>query len=294
MLNSVGFIGLGVMGAAMAANILRAGYPLVVHSRTKSKASQLLEDGARWAETPADAAADVLFLSLPETADVENVLFGDHGVAASMKPDSVIIDTSSISASETIRFSQQVAASGVHMLDMPVSGGPKGAKDGSLSCMIGGEEDVVERFKPLLSNIGKELTHIGPNGAGQLCKACNQLVIVSTVMGMSEAFSLCENAGIDARKVRQALLSGSARSFVLENHGDRLLAGTLEPGFRSTLMRKDIRLANRAMSDFDVFAPVAALAEQMFTALINSGDGNKDSAALGLVTQQLSQQKNAT
>jgi 2-hydroxy-3-oxopropionate reductase len=113
-------------------------------------------------------------------------------------------------------------------------------------------------------------------------------------MGMSEAFSLCENAGIDAGKVRQALLSGSARSFVLENHGDRLLAGTLEPGFRSTLMRKDIRLANRAMSDFDVFAPVAALAEQMFTALINSGDGNKDSAALGLVTQKLSQQKNAT
>jgi 2-hydroxy-3-oxopropionate reductase len=177
MLTSVGFIGLGVMGAAMAANILRAGYPLVVHSRTKSKASQLLEDGARWAETPADAAADVLFLSLPETADVENVLFGDHGVAASMKPDSVIIDTSSISASETIRFSQQVAASGVHMLDMPVSGGPKGAKDGTLSCMIGGEEDVVERVRPLLSSIGKELTHIGPSGAGQLCKACNQLVV---------------------------------------------------------------------------------------------------------------------
>lgn len=294
MVTSVGFIGLGVMGAAMAANILKAGHPLVVHSRTKSKASQLLEDGARWANTPAGAAADVVFLSLPETADVENVLFGDNGVATSMEPDSVVIDTSSISASETIRFSQQAAASGVHMLDMPVSGGPKGARDGTLSCMIGGEEDVVERVRPLLSKIGKELTHIGPSGAGQLCKACNQLVIVSTVMGMSEAFSLCENAGIDARKVRQALMSGSARSFVLENHGDRLLAGTLEPGFRSTLMRKDIRLANRAMSDFDVFAPVAALAEQMFTALINSGDGNKDSAALGLVTQQLSQQKNAT
>jgi 2-hydroxy-3-oxopropionate reductase len=287
---NVGFIGLGVMGGAMAANIMKAGHPLVVHNRTRPKASQLLENGARWGETPADTAADIVLLSLPDTADVEKVLFGENGLAAAMKPDSIIVDSSSISATETIKFANRLAQSGVHMLDMPVSGGPKAAKSGTLSCMIGGEAEVLERVRPLLSAVGRDLIHIGPSGAGQLCKACNQLVIVSTVMGIAEAFALCENAGIDAQKVQQALMSGSARSFVLENHGSRLLQGTLEPGFRSTLMRKDIRLANRAMSDFEVFAPVAAFAEQMLTALINSGNGDKDSAALGLVTRELSHQ----
>jgi 2-hydroxy-3-oxopropionate reductase len=291
MSGRVGFVGLGVMGAAMAANLLKAGFAMSVSNRSRARAEALLAGGARWFDTPAAVAreADVILLSLPDTTDVESVLFGDNGVAEGARPGAAVIDTSSISAAATIAFAARLKQSGVDMIDSPVSGGPQGAVAGTLTCMVGGDAGVVERVRPVLSAIGKTITHLGPSGAGQLTKACNQLVIAATLAGVSEAIALCQKAGVDPARMREALLAGSARSFVLENHARRLLEGQLAPGFRATLMQKDIRLAAQAMRDFSVFAPATALAEQLFAALVNIGHGGSDSAALGLLTQKLSE-----
>ena len=174
------------------------------------------------------------------------------------------------------------------MLDSPVSGGPKGAQDGTLSCMIGGDAATVQRCMPIFKAIGKTFTHVGASGAGQACKACNQLVIVGTLMAVAEAFALAKKMAIDPHKVRDALLGGSAHSFVLQNHGKRLLDCALQPGFRAELMLKDIKLALDAGREEGSFMPVTALGAQMFAALCNSGRGALDNAALGLLFEELS------
>lgn len=296
MTQAVGFVGLGVMGAAMAANLLKAGFALTVTNRTKAKGADLLAAGARWAETPADVArtSDIVFLCLPDTPDVAAVLFGADGIASGMKRGGLVIDTSSIAAAATIDFAERLKDAGIDMLDSPVSGGPQGAVAGSLTCMVGGDAAVLARATPVLQAIGKTITHLGPNGAGQLTKACNQLVIAATLGGVAEAIALCRNAGVDPATMREALLAGSAKSFVLENHAKRLIEGKLAPGFRATLMQKDIRLAAQSMRDFGVFAPVTAMSEQTLTALVNLGHGDSDSAALGLLSQKLSQQPGLT
>ena len=174
------------------------------------------------------------------------------------------------------------------MLDSPVSGGPAGARDAALSCMIGGEAETLARCMPLFKAVGKTFTHVGASGAGQLCKSCNQLVIAGTVMAACEALTLAKKAGVDPYKVREALLGGSAQSFVMQNHAKRFLDGQLAPGFRGTLLLKDLRLAAAAMTDTGSFAPVAALAEQLYTALCNTGRDGMDSAAMGLLYEELS------
>jgi 2-hydroxy-3-oxopropionate reductase len=174
------------------------------------------------------------------------------------------------------------------MLDSPISGGPKGAIDGTLSCMIGGDAAVLERCMPVLKAVGKTFTHIGGHGAGQLCKSCNQLVNVGTMMAVSEAYALAKKMGIDPHKVRDALLGGTAKSFILENHGKRLLDGQLAPGFRASLMLKDIKLALGAGTASGTYMPVTALGTQMLSALCATGRGELDNAALGLLFEELS------
>jgi len=286
----VGFVGLGVMGKSMARNIMKAGFPLAVHNRSRPPVEELVAAGARDGGSPAGvaAASDIICLCVPDTPDVEKVLFGPDGVANDMKQGSVVIDCSTISATATMDFAQRLKAHGVHMLDSPVSGGPKGALDGTLSCMIGGEAEIVGRCMPVLEAIGKAFTHVGANGAGQACKSCNQLLIVGTLMAMSEALALAKKSGIDPYKVREALLGGSAQSFVLQNHGKRLLDGTLAPGFRANLMLKDIKLAEGAGRDVGAFMPVTALGLQMFNALCATGREGLDLAALGLLFEELS------
>jgi len=286
----VGFVGLGVMGKSMARNITKAGFPLSVHSRSRPPVEELVAAGARDGGSPAGvaAASDIICLCVPDTPDVEKVLFGPDGVASGMKAGGVVIDCSTISATATVDFAQRLKARGVHMLDSPVSGGPKGALDGTLSCMIGGEAEIVARCRPALGAIGNTFTHVGASGAGQACKSCNMLVIAGTVMAMSEAFSVARKMGIDAYKVREALLGGSAQSFVLQNHGKRLLDGTLQPGFRASFMLKDVKLAQGAGRDVGAFMPVTALSVQLFAALCNTGRGDLDSAALGLLFEELS------
>jgi 2-hydroxy-3-oxopropionate reductase len=219
---------------------------------------------------------------------VEAVLFGEKGVASAVKAGSVVIDFSTISSRATVGFAERLKQAGVAMLDSPVSGGPGGAVNATLSCMIGGEAETLARCMPVFKAVGKTFTHIGASGAGQLCKSCNQMVMASTAMAACEALTLAKKAGIDPYKVREALLGGSAQSFVMQNHAKRFLDGTLAPGFRSTLLLKDLRLATAATKDTGSFAPAAALTQQLFTALCNSGRDGMDSAALGLLYEELS------
>ena len=288
--STLGFVGLGVMGKAMSRNLLKAGFRLVVHNRSRAAVDELAAEGALPSSSPAALAAicNVVCICVPDTPDVERVIFGADGLAAGLRPGSTVIDFSTIAAPATIAFAKRLAAQGIAMLDSPVSGGPKGAVDGTLTCMIGGDADVLAHCMPLMRAVGKSFTHVGAHGAGQLCKACNQLAVVGTLLGVAEALTLARKAGIDPYKVREALLGGSAQSFVLQNHGKRLLDGQLAPGFRARLMRKDIGLVQAAARDAGSFAPIAAFAEQMLGALCNTGGADLDSAALGQLYETLS------
>jgi 2-hydroxy-3-oxopropionate reductase len=286
----VAFIGLGVMGAAMAANIAKAGFALAVHSRTRDKAAALEAGGARWAATPAEAARGAAFVGLcvPDTPDVEAVLFGPGGVASGVAPGTVVVDFSTISASAAASFAARLAEAGAALLDSPVSGGPGGARDGTLTCMVGGDAAAFTRAEPVFRAVGRTLTHLGPPGAGQVCKSANQLVVATTMLAVAEALALGRKAGLDPAAMRQALSGGSARSFVMENHAQRMIEGSFAPGFRAELMRKDLRLSAGAMRDHGVFAPATGLTASLLEALVASGRGSLDSASLGALVAELS------
>jgi 2-hydroxy-3-oxopropionate reductase len=284
---TVGFIGLGVMGKPMAGHLLKAGYPLVVHNRSRGAVDELTAAGARAAATPAEVAraATVVITMLPDTADVERVLTGPDGVLSAIQKGAVVIDMSSISPVVTERLAKQVAEQGASMLDAPVSGGEIGAVNAALSIMVGGDEAAFARAKPILEKMGnaEKIIHIGKSGAGQVCKVCNQVAIGGALSGVSEAFALAKKAGVDAAKVRQALLGGFAASRVLEVHGERMLTGNYKPGFRTKLYQKDLRLANEAASASGVAVPGTANVTQLVNELVASGGGDLDYAALATV-----------
>jgi len=286
----VGFIGLGIMGMSMARNILKAGYPLAVHNRSPEKVRMLVGEGATDGGSPAGVAAcsDIIVMCLPDTPDVAQVLFSEQGVLSGAREGSVVIDTSTISPTSTREFAERLRTRGLELIDSPVSGGPAGARDGTLVCMMGGSEKAIGLALPVLQAIGSKHVHIGESGAGQLVKACNQMVIGATVAAVGEAVALCRAAGVDAARMRDALMGGSAQSKVLENHGKRILDGTFEPGFRSTLMLKDLRIAAAAAKDNGVFFSTGALAVELFTASCNAGNASLDSAALGALISELS------
>jgi 2-hydroxy-3-oxopropionate reductase len=285
MTDTVGFIGLGVMGRPMALNLRRAGFDLVVHSRSRAPVDELVAAGARAADTPGDVAraATVIITMLPDTPDVERVMEGSDGVLAGLRPGSVVIDMSSISPEVTRRLAARVAERGGAMLDAPVSGGEIGAKNASLSIMVGGDEDAFARLRPILAAMGApdRIVRIGPSGAGQVCKICNQVAIGGALAGVSEAFALARAAGIDAALVRQALLGGFAASRVLEVHGERLLTGQFVPGFRTALYQKDLRLAAETAHAHNVHARVTEVVADLAGALAAAGAAHFDYAAIG-------------
>ncbi|MBY0338609.1 MAG: NAD(P)-dependent oxidoreductase [Acetobacteraceae bacterium] len=287
---AISFVGMGVMGAAMAANIAKAGFALTVASRSRDKAAALEAGGARWAASAAEAArgAACVALCVPDTPDVEAVLFGPGGVAEAAAPGTVVIDFSTIAAGATASFAQRLLAErGAHLLDSPVSGGPQGAIDGTLTCMVGGDPAAFAAAAAVFRAVGKTVTHLGPSGSGQVCKAANQLIITATMQAVFEALAMGRKAGLDPATMREALLGGSAKSAVLENHAQRLLDGKFTPGFRAELMRKDMRLAVAAMRDFGVHAPVTAVAAQQMEATCNTGRASLDVVALGLLVNEL-------
>ena len=286
----VAFVGLGIMGAAMAANLKKAGFDLAIQSRSRGKAAALEEAGAQWCDTGAAAAkgAAIIGLCVPDTPDVELALFGPGGIAEGAAPGSVVIDFSTISAQATQGFAARLAERGVTLLDSPVSGGPQGAIDGTLTCMVGGDAAGFAQAASYFAAVGKTITHLGPSGAGQICKAANQLIICATLTAVSEALAMGRKAGLDPETMRTALSGGSADSFVLRNHAKRIIAGNYTPGFRAELMRKDMRLAAAAIRDHGVFGPATAMTAPLLELLVNQGAGKDDLAALGRLVAELS------
>jgi 2-hydroxy-3-oxopropionate reductase len=284
---TIGFIGLGVMGKPMANNLIKGGYTLVVHNRSRGAVDELTAAGATAGSSPADVArrTSIVITMLPDTPDVEAVLTGPDGVISALGPDAVVIDMSSISPVATRRLATLVAKRGASMLDAPVSGGEIGAINAALSIMVGGDAGVFERVKPVLACMGnsERIVHIGESGAGQICKVCNQVAIGGALAGVSEAFALARKAGVDVARVRQALLGGFAASRVLEVHGERMLKGDYKPGFRTRLYQKDLRIASEAAMANAVAMPATAIVTQLVNALVASGGGDLDYAAMGTV-----------
>ena len=287
MSDTIGFIGLGVMGRPMALNLLKAGLALVVHSRSRPPVDQLVAAGAAEASTPADVSrqVDVVITMLPDTPDVRQVLAGPSGVIEGLRPGAVVIDMSTISPLATRDLAAEVSARGATMLDAPVSGGEIGAVNGTLSIMVGGDSATLERVRPILNRMGspERVVHIGPTAAGQVCKVCNQIAIGGALATVSEAFALARKAGVDPAKVRQALLGGFAASRVLEVHGERILQSNYVPGFRTRLYHKDMGLALDTARAHNVPLPVSSAVQQLVTAMMAAGQADADYSALATV-----------
>jgi 2-hydroxy-3-oxopropionate reductase len=291
MPQTVGFIGLGVMGRPMAQNLLKKGFSLVVHSRSRGPVDELVSAGAARADNPADVArrATRIVTMLPDGPDVEAVLERADGIFSAIQRGTILVDTSSIAPAVARRLAARAAERGAAMLDAPVSGGEIGAINATLSIMVGGDAAAFDAVKPILDAMGnpERVVRIGESGAGQVCKVCNQMVIGGTLAAVSEAFALARKAGVDAAKVRQALLGGFAASRVLEVHGERMLNGNYKPGFRTRLYSKDLRIASHTLEEHQVPAPVAATVHQLVGALMAAGKGEDDYAALGTVLFRL-------
>jgi len=287
---NIAFIGLGIMGRPLALNLLKAGHRLFVHARRAESMAPLVEAGAIACASPAEAArqAGIVFTMVSDTPDVEQVILGENGVLSGIAGGGLVVDMSTISPSVTRSLAARLVEHGAEMLDAPVSGGEAGAVAGTLSIMVGGTPAAFERALPLLRILGRNIVHVGANGAGQVAKACNQVVIAQTLMGVGEAFLLAKAAGVDPAKVREALLGGFASSRVLEVHGKRLLAGDYAPGFKARLHQKDMRIVLEAAHELGLALPGAAQFSQLLNALVGQGLGELDSSAVFRLQEALS------
>lgn len=286
----VGFVGLGTMGRPMALSLRRAGYQLVVHSRSEGPVAELVAAGARRAASPAMAAASasVVITMLPGPHEVEAVIGGDGGVLDGARPGSIVIDMSTIDPTTAQRLAERASAGGVDLLDAPVSGGESGARDATLSIMVGGSRAAFDRALPVLRTLGQRVVHCGASGAGQVTKACNQLVVAAEIQAVAEALVLAAAAGVEPALVREALLGGYAASRVLEVHGQRMLERDFVPGGRAELHLKDVRIAQEIARRVGV--PLAGLAPAAagLEALVQGGHGRLDHAALITVVEAVS------
>ncbi|NUZ06576.1 NAD(P)-dependent oxidoreductase [Piscinibacter koreensis] len=286
----LGFIGLGSMGGGMARCLLRAGWPVRLFARRPEAVQALVEAGAEAAPSIAalGRTCERVFLSLPDAAAVEEVLFGADGLADALAPGSCVVDTSTIAATSAQAFGARLRERGVSLLDAPVSGGQQGAEAGTLGCMVGGDVETVETCRPALEAFCKTITHVGPLGAGQTVKACNQVAVAGALMGVADALALARIQGVDPKVMRDVLLGGSARSFSLDKHAPRIVDGDFVPGFRARLMRKDLRLALDTARARAAVLPATALAERLLDELCDGGRGDWDWCALALRVQELS------
>jgi 3-hydroxyisobutyrate dehydrogenase len=286
----VGFVGLGTMGGAMAANAARAGFEVSAWNRTPGRATELEELGVHLRESPAAvaAASEIVITIVSDTPDVEAVLFGPGGVAEGAAPGTLVIDMSTISPSATRQFAERLAAKSVAMLDGPVSGGSEGAKKGTLSIFIGGEAADLERARPVLQSLGTTITHVGPIGSGQAVKAVNQVILAGTYLGVAEGIVLALKAGLDVEQTVAALSGGAAQSWVLANRSGRMLANDYPLGFKVALHRKDLGIALAMARELGASLPVSALAEALEAGLIGQGHADDDMSALARSIRALS------
>jgi 2-hydroxy-3-oxopropionate reductase len=284
----IGFIGLGIMGRPMALNLKNGGHDLIVPDR--SSLTEEIRAAATVVATPKAVASesDVLILMLPDTPDVEAVLFGEDGAAEGLRTGTLVIDMSSISPIETKDYARRITGKGCEYLDAPVSGGEVGAKQATLTIMVGGPDAAFARAKPLFDLMGKNITHVGPEaGAGQICKVANQIIVALNIQAVSEALVFASKAGADPAKVRQALMGGFASSRILEVHAERMLNGTFNPGFKIKLHQKDLNLALSSAKALNLSLPNTAVAQQLFSSCIAHGGGELDHSALILATEGL-------
>jgi 2-hydroxy-3-oxopropionate reductase len=276
------------MGRPQALNIMKAGHAMAVWARRAESMQPLKDAGASACASPkeAAAAAEVVFVMVSDTPDVEQVIFGPGGVIEGAKPGTVVVDMSTISPVATRDMAQRLAAKGVEMLDAPVSGGDIGAINGTLSIMVGGKPEIFAKVLPLFECMGKNIVHIGANGAGQVAKACNQIVAAVTLEAVSEGLTLARRNGVDPAKVREALLGGFAWSKVLEIHGRRILERDFKPGFKAKLHRKDLKIVTDTAAHLGLSLPQASLVASHLNALVGMGCGEEDSAAVVKVIER--------
>jgi 2-hydroxy-3-oxopropionate reductase len=282
MTEKIGLIGPGIMGGPMGMNLINAGYSLWMFSRNPARAQALVEAGATLCDTPKAVAerADVIITIVSDTPDVEAVVLDGNGVLEGIGPGKVLVDMSTISPIATRRMSETLREKGAEMLDAPVSGGEVGAKNGTLSIMVGGQPAAFDRVKPVFEVLGKNIVHVGDNGAGQVAKACNQILVAEHINAAGEALLLARACGVDPEKVRQALLGGFACSKVLEVHGERMLTRNFQPGFKATLHRKDMRIALDTMAEKGLDLPTARAVSAALEQAVANGDGELDSTVL--------------
>lgn len=289
MRETIGFIGLGVMGRPMAHNLLKGGYPLLVHNHRQAVTDELVALGAHSAKTPREVAAqsEVVITMLPDTPQVEEVIRGPEGILAGAHQGLVVIDMSTILPQSASALADQLAERGVSMLDAPVSGGDKGAIAGTLSIMVGGDQETFLRCQPIFEAMGKTITYVGKSGSGQIVKACNQIVVALVIEAVSEALVLGAKAGVDPATILRALSGGLAANRVIDLRGENMLTHTFTPGFRISLHHKDLGIALATARANQAPLPVAAFVDQMFGALESHGQGNLDHSALLTLLEDL-------
>jgi len=286
----IGFIGIGIMGAPMAGHLLDAGHEVAVND-INAIPQELLDKGAQVVSSAQEAAekGEVIIVMVPDTPDVETVLFGANGVAEGLSEGKIVIDMSSISPVETKLFAEKINALGCRYLDAPVSGGEVGAKAGTLTIMVGGDRQTFDKIKPLFELMGKNITLVGSNGDGQTCKVANQIIVALTIEAVGEALLFASKAGADPAKVREALMGGFASSKILELHGERMIKRTFDPGFRIELHQKDLNLALSNARKLQMSLPNTATAQELFNSVAAQGGIGLDHSAMVLALEKLAE-----
>lgn len=285
----IGFVGTGTMGKPMARNLLRAGFTVTAYNRTRARAEELAAEGVRVADSAQSAAenADVIITIVSDTPDVREVILGEEGIARTARPGSVVVDMSTISPRVTREIAGDLQARGIEMLDAPVSGGEKGAVEGTLSIMAGGKRDVFERCRPVFEAMGKRLVYCGGHGQGQMVKLCNQIAIVSNLVACAEAVTFAKKAGLEPLTMIEAVGAGAAGSWVINVLGPKMATHDFAPGFMVKLQQKDIRLVMEAAHELGVSLPGAALAHQLFRTIEAEGNGDLGTQSLVTVLEKL-------
>ncbi len=289
----VGYIGLGLMGKNIARNILKAGYPLVVHNRSQAAVDELVAEGAIRASTPSEVArnSDVIFTNLPDSPDVEKVVLGENGIIEGIHEGLIWVDNSSIKPAVARKLAEILSEKGVQSLDAPVSGGEIGAKSGNLTIMVGGPASALEAVMPIFQAMGKSITHIGESGTGQIAKAANQIMVAAQMVAMGELLIFAQKAGADPQKVIEAIKGGAAQCWTLDVKTPRLFKGIREPGFKAAMQAKDMNIIMETAREYGIPLPSAAVDAQLYNSMIELEMGNQDNSAIIAIFELLGNTK---
>ena len=286
----VGYIGLGLMGKSIARNILKAGFPLTIHNRSAAAVKELVAEGAQSAASPAEVAqqVDVVFTNLPDTPDVEKAVLSENGIAAGAHEGLIWVDNSTIKPAAARRLAAKLADRSVQALDAPVSGGDIGAREATLAIMVGGPAAVLEKVRPILEAMGKTITHVGGAGAGQVAKAANQIMVAAQMVAMGELLIFSQKAGVDPQKVVEAIKGGAAQCWTLDVKPPRLFAGNRKPGFKASMMAKDLNIILDTARDYGMPLPSAAVDAQLYNDMLLNGMGDLDNSAVVAMLEDIS------